>query len=57
MLLLYYAFDHFSCDIFADVTIFLMILGEIHHVASFKPIPTRSHVFGIYTGHHWVIRM
>ena len=34
----YNAFDHLSCDIFADVNIVSSILGKIPHVASFNPI-------------------
>ena len=34
----YYAFDHLSCDIFADISSFSSISEKICHVASFIPI-------------------
>ena len=34
----YYAFQHFPCDTFADVSIVTSISGKIPHVASFNPI-------------------
>ena len=34
---IYYAFDHFSYDIYADVSSFSSISGKIRHVASSKP--------------------
>ena len=37
-----YAFEHLSCGIYGDLSIFSSISGKVPHVASFNPI--RRHI-------------